>query len=968
MKELFNLKIVFLLLCFFQTSLVFATSHGTITGSIKDSSTGNPLSGANVFLVGTAMESFTNLDGEYEIFRVPPGTYTFRIILIGYKQKEMEIELLTGEIKKINAELDFDINKGETITITTQAKGQVTVINQQLSSNTITNVVSAERIIAFPDANPAESVGRLPGIFIKRSGGEANKIVIRGLSPTYNFITIDGERIPATDLYDRSVDLNIISPENLAAIEVTKALTPDKDADALGGAVDFKLADAPKGGFRYDIRFQEGYNNLRDELGQYKGRLRLSNRYWDEKLGIMVTGNMDRAQRGLDQFNTDYGIIREKREGEKSAPISIYNIDLNHVNEVRKRLGFSLLVDYLLPGGKLMVSNFMNRLERNEVIRSNCFNESQNKHYREFRERDRQIDIFTNLLAGEHNLSIGKLDWRLSRIASLNRNPYDSHIRFLELAAFDLSQLPAIFNADELINAAFNDLDETYLYQGHYYTEKSQERDLTARMNFEIPYTFTRKIAGYLKFGGKYNNKSRERDKEYANARLEFWTSAYERHHTRYGEPGFEYIRTPWMGAPSIHNYLDPGFNAGSFLQGDYDFGPGLNRNELNHLLKSYLLDSLYTFSYSADLDDYEIVEEVTAGYIMSEINFGRFFTFLPGVRYEHTHLDMTGRKGTVASEFFETGLDNPYVSDTTATASYGRWFPMFHTRIRPGNWFDIRLAYTRSISRPRFDWMLPLLKIMAINRSVELGCPDLKPQISTNYDLFLSFYSNKIGLFTIGGFYKKIEDLIFERRNRLILDAEEEGLPEYLKGFEFDRPENIPIKSEVRGVEVEWHINFRWMPDPFDGIILDMNYSHIWSETQFPRSFITQERIPVFPFFRMTVNDTFRVSDLPDQANDIAHVTFGYDKGPLSTRLSVLYQGISLLSFGERSELDVFTDDLICWNLSVNYNLTRHIGLFFNWNNFTNEPDELFQQETGYIKSREFYGWTIDSGISYTF
>ncbi len=146
------------------------------------------------------------------------------------------------------------------------------------------------------------------------------------------------------------------------------------------------------------------------------------------------------------------------------------------------------------------------------------------------------------------------------------------------------------------------------------------------------------------------------------------------------------------------------------------------------------------------------------------------------------------------------------------------------------------------------------------------------------------------------------------------------------------------------------------------------MNYSHIWSETRFPRSFIIQERIPVFPFFKTTVNDTFRVSDLPDQADDIAHVAFGYDRGPFSTRLAMLYQCKSLASFGERSELDVFTDDLICWDLSVRYNLTRHISLFFNWNNFTNEPDKLFQQETAYIKSREFYGWTIDSGISYTF
>ena len=84
----------------------------------------------------------------------------------------------------------------------------------------------------------------------------------------------------------------MISSEILAGIEVTKALTPDKDADAFGGIVNFKLATAHEGGFKYNFRFQERYNAQRAEPGQYKGCMTMSKRYWDEKLGIMVTGNI----------------------------------------------------------------------------------------------------------------------------------------------------------------------------------------------------------------------------------------------------------------------------------------------------------------------------------------------------------------------------------------------------------------------------------------------------------------------------------------------------------------------------------------------------------------------------------------------------------------------------------------------------------------------------------------------------
>lgn len=351
----------------------------------------------------------------------------------------------------------------------------------------------------------------------------------------------------------------------------------------------------------------------------------------------------------------------------------------------------------------------------------------------------------------------------------------------------------------------------------------------------------------------------------------------------------------------------------------------------------------------------------------MTEINFGRFLMFFPGVRYENTHANMTGREGNVGEESYEPDLDNIYVSDTSATASYGRWFPMFHVRVRPTGWFDIRLAYTRSLSRPQLNWMLPKKKVNGSDQSVEFGRPDLQPQMSTNYDVFLSFYSNKIGLLTIGGFYKEIDSLIFEREGHKILNWEKEGFTKNLQGFTLSRPENSPFKTEVRGFEVEWQTNFRWLPSPFDGIVLNANYAHIWSETRFPRSFVRLEPIDVFPFIKTTVIDTFRAGDMPDQADDIANVAIGYDKGPFSARLSLLYQGMTLSSVGERPELDGFTADLVRWDLSVKYRITDNIGLFYNLNNFTDRPDESFQQKR-YLTEREFYGWTTDIGIGFAF
>ena len=120
-------------------------------------------------------------------------------------------------------------------------------INKQLAAKSLVNVVSSDRIQELPDANAAESVARVPGVTIKREGGEGNKVVIRGLSPKYNSITVDGTRLASTDADDRSTDLSMISQYMLDGIEVTKAGTPELDGDVLGGSVNFLLKKAKPG-------------------------------------------------------------------------------------------------------------------------------------------------------------------------------------------------------------------------------------------------------------------------------------------------------------------------------------------------------------------------------------------------------------------------------------------------------------------------------------------------------------------------------------------------------------------------------------------------------------------------------------------------------------------------------------------------------------------------------------------------
>ena len=168
-------------------SLTFHTSYaagfGTVKGVVVDKATGEPLVGANVVVLNTSLGSAADIDGLITIYNVPEGQQTLKISYIGYQTITEEVKVSENSVIQKEFRLSPQAIQGQEVVVTAQASGQNAAINQQLTSANIESVVSAARIQELPDANAAESIGRLPGVSLIRSGGEATQIVIRGLSP-----------------------------------------------------------------------------------------------------------------------------------------------------------------------------------------------------------------------------------------------------------------------------------------------------------------------------------------------------------------------------------------------------------------------------------------------------------------------------------------------------------------------------------------------------------------------------------------------------------------------------------------------------------------------------------------------------------------------------------------------------------------------------------------------------------------
>ncbi len=366
---------------------------GIITGKVTDRADGSALWGANVLVIGTSIGGNTNDEGKFRI-QVPAGRVRIAVRYLGYEAVEREVDVQADKTVDVNVSLISSVIPQDEVVVTAQLRGQQAAVNQQLTSNSIVNVVSQDRIRELPDQNAAESIARLPGISVERSGGEAQKVIVRGLESKYVNITINGEKVPSNDLVDRSVDLSSVSSDMLAGIEVFKSPTPDRDGDALAGTINFAMRKASPDQ-RVDVKLQGGYNNLERYYGDSRGSVDYSNRLLDNALGLVLTGNFQRANRGSDAQEETYALSSEPVPG---APIPYQIDDMRLVDrkEIRKRYGASLALDYDLgEDHSFLATGFWSKTDRDETRRRHRYNIQESRE--EFDDLDRVIgtELFT---------------------------------------------------------------------------------------------------------------------------------------------------------------------------------------------------------------------------------------------------------------------------------------------------------------------------------------------------------------------------------------------------------------------------------------------------------------------------------------------------------------------------------------------------------------------------------------------
>ena len=224
---------------------------GTLRGTVRDSESGERLSGANVLIVGTTIGTSADLDGEYRIEDIPEGTYDVRFSFMGYEtQIESGIRIDAGKTEKLNVKLppaagmasfridDFVVSAERVLST------QVAIITERMRAITIGDGISAEQIAKSPDGTSSDVLKRVTGLSVVD-----NKFVfVRGVTDRYNVTWLDGVPATGTDTSSdrRSFTFDVVPASLLANTVVVKTASPDLPGDFTGGLVQLNTRDIPQ--------------------------------------------------------------------------------------------------------------------------------------------------------------------------------------------------------------------------------------------------------------------------------------------------------------------------------------------------------------------------------------------------------------------------------------------------------------------------------------------------------------------------------------------------------------------------------------------------------------------------------------------------------------------------------------------------------------------------------------------------
>ncbi|QOY90387.1 TonB-dependent receptor [Paludibaculum fermentans] len=761
---------------------------GSIAGTVTEQSRGTALAGADVAIEGRSIKTTTDESGQYALLGIPAGKIKVTVTYLGLDSKTEEVTVAAGRTENLNVALGATMKSSMTVVGEPILEGQARALNDQKNSLNLVNVVAADQIGSFPDPNAAEATQRIPGIIVQRDQGEGRYVLIRGTEPRLSATTINGERIGTTENTTRQIPLDTIPADLMGAIEVTKVLTPDMEADSIGGRVNLVTKRAPAVP-QVGLTIASGFNTLvGQDIKDYNGTY--GQRLMHQKLGFIGSANFYQNNRGSQDLEPSYN---------NSA---LAGLDLRDYTLTRTRVGGTGDLDFRPNANSTLFVRGL-RTEYEDSEQRHRYRQIVSSGRLERLLRDRYHDSTQLAISGggNHVLPNG---WFLSYRTAYSKANLDTPYRLegtfrqtgvtfapnVTATSIDPNNIQANPQNENLANFNF--------IQAAIQNDRGRERNASGGVDVMAPTRFGGFTGAVLKFGFKVRDADRSREVD-------------------------TLTQTPAKGVTlKLTDYASGSYApADNFLGGRYSgFGTLFpDKDKLRGLSHGGTL--VDTIGATGDAGNYTAHERVTGAYAMEEIQIGERTTLVPGVRFELSdvaygapvyQLDSTGK---VQSRTLASG-----------NRTYLNVLPGLHLRHEVATDTVLRASFSRTLARPNYNDLAPFVLQDPSALTISRGNSDLKVTTSNNVDLSLEHYFKTVGVASAGFFYKNLGNYIYNTTLQQTIGGDIYRVSQPINGD----------TANLYGFETSLVRRLDFLPGALNGFGVYANYTYVHSSATLPR------------------------------------------------------------------------------------------------------------------------------------
>ena len=244
--------------------------NSIITGTVIEESTGKPLPGVLVVIIGTKFSTQTDAEGKFYFRKMPAGQYILEFSLFSFSTKvvdevvvvDKEATVLNVSLTEMNGVLDEVVVKK---TVKAKAESVQSLLTMQKNSVRVSDGISAESIKRTPDKTTSDVLKRISGTSI-----QDNKfVIIRGLNDRYNTTYLNGSPLPSTEPDKKAFSFDIFPANMLDNLLIHKTASPDLPGEFAGGVIDINTKSTPDKNFQ-SISVGAGYNTITTNKTKYQ--------------------------------------------------------------------------------------------------------------------------------------------------------------------------------------------------------------------------------------------------------------------------------------------------------------------------------------------------------------------------------------------------------------------------------------------------------------------------------------------------------------------------------------------------------------------------------------------------------------------------------------------------------------------------------------------------------------------------